>query len=613
MAATSRTQHRDGMQLITATAMSRIGIRCFIRESSHDMTCTHVSVKTYPHDFGVVELNEYGFPVTDLKAKARTSVAARVAADAVGDPVALPEANADEKPGTLIHSSKTNTADHRGLDAKVLLATDVYSPPMDIRRSRIENQLGRASLPLLDALSSCAAKHLVASCASSLPSNDEGPSVVYLPWILSDGLDKKPVEVQKLSRKTVHRQVGAAFPLLATLFKNPPDAEADAAEAGQAYHVEKHAQASDADLYLQVTRSRKFDSLIGHLSPDEIESLYDYANKGRDHCDSEKGVIVAQAATTGKRKRIHNTIRANFKWLSASTTNCGTQKKAISISFRNRKHNNKRKRKGGGGSCQNGNGNGKRPKQDLIRCLVRKVYTEHFVALSAMQRELRIGFNDISFCGIKDKNGITYQDVVLRGVTEQSLKRSSLVASFVLDENEGSARSESATLMDTSMFAPLLCKKERGVRIHRESIRPAASFLTIGQHSGNLFRITLRDLQFECACVSNDVGEGGKGGKEIIQAVKHTDVRCYAYFQNAIDSLRQNGFVNYFGTQRFGGHSLREYHLKGNCDSTDKILSCLVGCAMLKGNWKEAVELVLLAPRPGYAVCHLCVSTFGFE
>ena len=43
------------------------------------------------------------------------------------------------------------------------------------------------------------------------------------------------------------------------------------------------------------------------------------------------------------------------------------------------------------------------------------------------------------------------------------------------------------------------------------------------------------------------------------------------------ESVKQNGFVNYFGLQRFG---------QGNPTH-------LVGCALLKGDWKGAAQLIL--------------------
>jgi tRNA pseudouridine13 synthase len=49
---------------------------------------------------------------------------------------------------------------------------------------------------------------------------------------------------------------------------------------------------------------------------------------------------------------------------------------------------------------------------------------------------------------------------------------------------------------------------------------------------------------------------------------------------DALESLKANGFINYFGLQRFGTRSI----------STDT-----VGIAMLANNWAKACELILTA------------------
>lgn len=51
----------------------------------------------------------------------------------------------------------------------------------------------------------------------------------------------------------------------------------------------------------------------------------------------------------------------------------------------------------------------------------------------------------------------------------------------------------------------------------------------------------------------------------------------------SVQSLKDNGFVNYFGMQRFG---------------TGTIMSHEIGRAILKKDYQEAVDLIL-KPRPG--------------
>lgn len=79
--------------------------------------------------------------------------------------------------------------------------------------------------------------------------------------------------------------------------------------------------------------------------------------------------------------------------------------------------------------------------------------------------------------------------------------------------------------------------------------------LKLGNLNGNRFRIAIRQIPDNQALV-----------------------------EEAVKSLKESGFINYYGLQRFG-----------NCAS---IPTFLVGKALLKGNWKEACELIL-KPREG--------------
>ncbi|ORX55365.1 tRNA pseudouridine synthase D [Piromyces finnis] len=75
--------------------------------------------------------------------------------------------------------------------------------------------------------------------------------------------------------------------------------------------------------------------------------------------------------------------------------------------------------------------------------------------------------------------------------------------------------------------------------------------LKLGDLKGNLFNITLRKLSID----DNNI------------------------IENAIKSLKNIGFINYFGMQRFGTTSLPTYE---------------VGKAILKKNWRKAVDLILM-------------------
>ncbi|XP_059153682.1 pseudouridylate synthase 7 homolog [Physella acuta] len=81
------------------------------------------------------------------------------------------------------------------------------------------------------------------------------------------------------------------------------------------------------------------------------------------------------------------------------------------------------------------------------------------------------------------------------------------------------------------------------------NFRYVAEPLKLGQLSGNTFTIVLRNVQ---------------GSTETVD--------------NAISSLKANGFINYFGMQRFG---------------TTSVPTHKVGCALLHGDWEKAIDLIL--------------------
>lgn len=85
--------------------------------------------------------------------------------------------------------------------------------------------------------------------------------------------------------------------------------------------------------------------------------------------------------------------------------------------------------------------------------------------------------------------------------------------------------------------------------------RFAANGLTLGDLKGNHFTIVLRDV---------------KGANE-------------GELEEALQSLKNNGYLNYFGMQRFG---------------TSSVLTHTIGCAIMKKKFEEASDLIL-NPREG--------------
>lgn len=134
-----------------------------------------------------------------------------------------------------------------------------------------------------------------------------------------------------------------------------------------------------------------------------------------------------------------------------------------------------------------------------------------------LSRDLRVHNSKFCVAGTKDKRSISTQKVSIKWVTAEKLVRA--------------------------------VKNIRG-RIKVGNFSYQREGLELGDLQGNKFTIVLRHVDQPQSTVSA-----------------------------ALESLRENGFINYFGQQRFG------------TDSTVKTSD--IGLSLLKKNWLEAVELIL--------------------
>jgi tRNA pseudouridine13 synthase len=87
--------------------------------------------------------------------------------------------------------------------------------------------------------------------------------------------------------------------------------------------------------------------------------------------------------------------------------------------------------------------------------------------------------------------------------------------------------------------------------------------LQLGELQGNQFRIVLRNCKFPRSGHDCD-GSDGDDGKQLIE--------------QRIQTFQSDGFINYFGLQRFGTHQTPTHH---------------VGRAVLAGDYERAVRLIL--------------------
>ncbi|XP_071810344.1 pseudouridylate synthase 7 homolog [Asterias amurensis] len=158
---------------------------------------------------------------------------------------------------------------------------------------------------------------------------------------------------------------------------------------------------------------------------------------------------------------------------------------------------------------------------NYCRFVMQKENIEVNDALTLISKYLHVRRQSFGFSGTKDKRGVTVQEVTVYRVEAERLCRLNAIL--------------------------------RGIRLG--NFRYVKDHLSLGDHSGNHFVIVLRDVD---------------GTQEQID--------------RAMISMRDVGFINYFGMQRFGN---------------SQVATHLVGRAVLHSNWEEAVDLIL-KPREGY-------------
>ncbi|PUU74838.1 pseudouridine synthase [Tuber borchii] len=169
------------------------------------------------------------------------------------------------------------------------------------------------------------------------------------------------------------------------------------------------------------------------------------------------------------------------------------------------------------------------------------------------------GKNPFSFAGNKDKRAVTVSWFSAYKVRAERLAR--------LNQGEGGLR---------GCHVGNFCYKDTG--------------LGLGDLCGNEFVITLRE------CVSSDAS---KSLEEVVGA--------------AMQRVRETGFINYFGLQRFGSHGVGTWE---------------VGVEMLKSNWRGAVEKILsydaailekdddsvsAEEKSRARACHAFLTTYDFQ
>ncbi|XP_062990050.1 pseudouridylate synthase PUS7L isoform X2 [Elgaria multicarinata webbii] len=214
------------------------------------------------------------------------------------------------------------------------------------------------------------------------------------------------------------------------------------------------------------------------------------------------------------RKVVHHFLSKKFgKLVETKSFPDSQQKVVIMVRFREKS-----------GSRKRANADSREEQESYTAFTLQKENLETLEAISYLSSELGVLPSDFSYTGIKDKKAITYQAMVVKKVTPKRFKE-----------------------LGSAIGKKGLCVSN----VHAVS-RP----LRLGQLQGNHFDIIVRGLKpRNCDCSAN-----------------LTERIC-----EAIENVKKNGFINYYGPQRFG---------QGQNIQTDEI-----GLALLNGELVKAVKL----------------------
>ncbi|KAF8314759.1 pseudouridine synthase [Clavulina sp. PMI_390] len=254
----------------------------------------------------------------------------------------------------------------------------------------------------------------------------------------------------------------------------------------------------------------------------------------------DRKVVTDAIAEKATRTTLHQAIRELFGGQLESEVVKGTEgdNTRIAIRWNNRPPRNAKSKKPGK--------NPRDPRDPsapyippYIHFTMHKANRDTQDAISHLSRLLKCTVKELAVAGTKDRRGVTTQRV--------SLKRLNRTLQDVWKSvnNVPGRRSESEAVTK---------RGERGVRIGDLVYRKSP--LDLGHLKGNAFVITLRNVK---------------------ESEEHIN--------QAMQSMKERGFINYYGMQRFG---------------TSPIPTHSIGLALLQSNWKRALDLIL-RPRPGEA------------
>ncbi|XP_057180824.1 pseudouridylate synthase PUS7L isoform X2 [Triplophysa rosa] len=215
------------------------------------------------------------------------------------------------------------------------------------------------------------------------------------------------------------------------------------------------------------------------------------------------------------RTSVHHFVSLRFGKLVETKSFTDQNKTSITVRLRDK---SKQPKKRGIADCQ----------EEVVTLYtaftLQKENLETLEAISYMSLVLGVIPSDFTYAGIKDKKAVTYQSMVVKKISPEQL------------------------LEKAAEF------ERRGMKISR--IHPVCEPLKLGRLQGNHFELVIRDLK---------------------PHGKHELAMLEELIREAVEHVKNSGFVNYYGPQRFGSRT---------CVQADQI-----GLALLKEEMETSVKL----------------------
>lgn len=204
---------------------------------------------------------------------------------------------------------------------------------------------------------------------------------------------------------------------------------------------------------------------------------------------------------------------------------------------------------------------------------------------------LRVHTKLFSVAGTKDKRGVTVQQVCAPACHERcptpTFKMMCSAPAQV-----------TAFKLNPSRLAGLN-PRLRGIRVGNFEFVPAQ--LRLGDLQGNRCALVSSQLAFE-TCKATSACDAALHARRFDIILRNITADSSEAVSAAAAALKQSGFINYFGLQRFGTGAVPTHRSASVILGTNSVhpwlqthtcLTCRIGQALLCGQWQKAVRLLL--------------------